>query len=297
MAKSKVYFTRNISPANVIKLYEALGVELPGKVACKVHTGEAGNQNFIRPNFWKPMVDKLDGTIVECNIAYPGARLTTEGHKKVIEDHGWNKKFENRVVIMDAEGPDYVIDYPEGKILKKDVVGKEIVNYDSCLVLSHFKGHGMGGFGGALKQLSIGFGSSAGKSLIHSAGQCDDPGTRRAFAAQQDDFITCMADAAGAVVKHFDGKMAFISVARDLSVDCDCMPTAVPPCMADIGMFASLDPVAIDKACLDAVYASNDPGKAELIERIESRHGQFIIPDAVALGYGSDEYELIDLDK
>jgi len=298
MAKSKVYFSRKISPANVIKMYEALGVELPGKVACKVHSGEGGNQNFIRPNFWKPMVDKVNGTIIECCTAYPGPRLKGDTHQQLMKDHGWVTAFgEDRVDVMDAEGPDFVIDYPEGKILKKDVVGKTITNYDSCLVLSHFKGHGMGGFGGALKQLSIGFGSSAGKSLIHSAGQCDDPGTRRAFAAQQDDFITCMADAAGAVVKHFDGKMAFISVARDLSVDCDCMPTAVPPCMADIGMFASLDPVAIDKACLDMVYNSDDPGKAEMIERIESRHGQFIIPDAVALGYGSDEYELIDLDK
>jgi len=298
MAKTKVYFTRKISPANVIKLYEALGVEMTGNVAIKVHTGEAGNQNFIRPNFWKPMVDKIGGNVVECCTAYPGMRVKPEDHKKVLDMNGWNARFEGKMDIMDAE-EDYVLDFPEGKILKKDYVGKNILNYDSCIVLSHFKGHPGGGFGGALKQLSIGFGSSVGKSLIHSAGTCAEPCSKNTFSASQADFVQSMADAAGAVVKYFRGKgqMAFVTVAKDISVDCDCIPNAPAPCMADIGIFASTDPVAIDKACLDMVYNSDDPGRDTLVERIESRLGQYIIPDAVALGYGTDDYELVDLDK
>ena len=247
---AKVYFSREISPEKVVEMYRKLGIELPGKVAVKVHSGEKGNQNFLRPEFWRPMVEAVDGTIVECNTAYGdfygnGVRDQTAEHWKLIEYHGWSKLFE--VDLMDAEGPDLEWAIPNGKVLKSNLVGKNIVNYDSMLVLAHFKGHPMGGYGGALKQLSIGCASRAGKSLIHSGGATDSNMKAWDLHAEQDRFCEAMADAASTVVKHFEGKIAFVNVMKNLSVDCDCCAPAEDPCMADIGVLASLDPVAIDQ--------------------------------------------------
>ncbi len=296
--KSKVYFTKEITPEKVVEMYRALGVELPGKVAAKVHSGEKGNQNFLRPDFWKPMVEAVDGTIVECNTAYGkafvGVRDYTDEHRKLIEYHGWNRLF--HVDLMDAEGPDLVWPVENGKILKTNTVGKNIANYDSMLVLAHFKGHPMGGYGGALKQLSIGCASRAGKALIHSGGKSNDNIEAWNVHAEQDAFCEAMADAASTVVAHFKGKIAFINVMKNLSVDCDCTAVAEDPCMKDIGILSSLDPVAIDQACMDLIYAAkDDPGQAHFIERVESRHGVHTIEAAAALGFGSREYELIEL--
>lgn len=285
---AKVYFTKNITPEKVTELYEKLGKELKGNVAVKVHSGEVGNQNFIRPDFWKPVIDKLGGTVVECNTAYEGQRNTTKKHLKTIELHGWSRMFP--FDLLDAD-EDIVLDIPNGKIIKKNYVGKNIEKYDSMLVLSHFKGHPMGGYGGALKQLSIGVASSFGKAYIHGAGVPEEIWT-----ADHDRFLESMADAAGSVIEYFDGNIAYINVMKNMSVDCDCCAVAEDPCMKDIGMLASLDPVAIDKACLDLVYASDDPGKAHLLQRIESLNGAHTIDAAVELGYGSKEYELICID-
>ena len=295
---AKVYFTKEITPEKVVELYHALGIELPGKVAAKVHSGEKGNQNFLRPDFWKPMVDEVKGTVVECNTAYgdafSGVRDHTESHLKLIEYHGWSKVFD--VDLMDAEGPDVVWPVPDGKVLKENHVGKNILNYDSMLVLAHFKGHPMGGYGGALKQLSIGCASSAGKALIHSGGVSDSNIEAWPKHAEQDRFCEAMADAASSVVRHFEGRIAFINVMKNLSVDCDCCDVAEDPCMKDIGILASLDPVAIDQACLDLVYAAkDDPGQAHFLERVESRHGIHTVEAAAELGFGSREYELIEL--
>ena len=294
---AKVYFSRDISPEKVVELYRRLGVELPGKVAVKVHSGEKGNQNFLRPDFWKPMVDAVRGTVVECNTAYGdaagGVRDNTASHLKLIEYHGWNKYFD--VDLMDAEGPDVVWDIPNGKVLKKNTVGKNILNYDSMLVLAHFKGHPMGGYGGALKQLSIGCASRAGKALIHSAGVSDDRYECWEKHAGSVAFPEAMADAAMSVYKHFEGRIAFINVMKNLSVDCDCCVVAEDPCMKDIGILASLDPVAIDQACIDLVIASDDPGREHFMERVNSRNGIHTIEAAADLGYGSREYELIEL--
>ena len=294
---AKVYFSRDISPEKVVELYRRLGVELPGKVAVKVHSGEKGNQNFLRPDFWKPMVDAVRGTVVECNTAYGdaagGVRDHTASHLKLIEYHGWNKYFD--VDLMDAEGPDVVWDIPNGKVLKKNTVGKNILNYDSMLVLAHFKGHPMGGYGGALKQLSIGCASRAGKALIHSAGVSDDRYECWEKHASSVAFPEAMADAAMSVVEHFEGKVAFINVMKNLSVDCDCCVVAEDPCMKDIGILASLDPVAIDQACIDLVMKSDDPGREHFMERVNSRNGIHTIEAAADLGYGSREYELIEL--
>ncbi|MBQ9460133.1 MAG: DUF362 domain-containing protein [Oscillospiraceae bacterium] len=294
--KSKVYFTRDIAPEKVVELYKLLGVTLPGKVAVKVHSGEKGNQNFLRPEFWRPMVEAVDGTIVECNTAYgkrfSGVRDYTEEHRKLIEYHGWSKLF--HVDLMDAEGPDVEVDIPNGKILKKNYFGKNMLNYDSMLVLAHFKGHPMGGYGGALKQLSIGCASRAGKALIHSGGASNDNIKAWDVHAEQDAFCEAMADAASSVVKHFEGKIAFVNVMKNLSVDCDCCDVAEDPCMRDIGILSSLDPVALDQACIDLIYAAkDDPGQAHFIERVESRHGVHTIEAAAALGFGSRAYELI----
>ncbi len=294
---AKVYFSRDISPEKVVELYRRLGVELPGKVAVKVHSGEKGNQNFLRPDFWKPMVDAVRGTVVECNTAYGdaagGVRDHTASHLKLIEYHGWNKYFD--VDLMDAEGPDVVWDIPNGKVLKKNTVGKNILNYDSMLVLAHFKGHPMGGYGGALKQLSIGCASRAGKALIHSAGVSDDRYECWEKHAGSVAFPEAMADAAMSVYKHFEGRIAFINVMKNLSVDCDCCVVAEDPCMKDIGILASLDPVAIDQACIDLVMKSDDPGREHFMERVNSRNGIHTIEAAADLGYGSREYELIEL--
>ena len=291
---TKVYFTKNITEENVIKIYEALGISLPGKVAVKVHSGEEGNQNYLRPEFLKPMIEYVNGTVVECNTAYEGARNTTEKHEKLMESHGWNKYF--NVNIMDKDS-DIVLDIPNGNVIKENYVGSNINNYDSMLVLSHFKGHPMGGFGGALKQLSIGCASSAGKSYIHSAGVTLDQNKLWDNIAEQDKFLESMADAASSVVKHFNGNMAFINIMCNLSVDCDCCAVAEDPCMKDIGILASLDPIALDKACIDLIYNSTDPGKDHFIKRVERQNGTHIIDAALKLNFGTTEYELIDIDK
>lgn len=291
--KSKVYFTKDISPEKVIRMYRALGKELPGKVAAKVHSGEQGNQNFLRPEFWKPMIEELKATVVECNTAYEGARNTTAKHMKLMESHGWIKYFD--VDLMDAEGPDLKLDIPGGLVMKENLVGKNIANYNSMLVLAHFKGHPMGGYGGALKQLSIGCASSAGKSLIHSGGYTNDQGIVWKHTAPQDVFCEAMADAAGSVIEYFKGNIAYINIMCNLSVDCDCCEVAEDPCMKDIGILSSLDPVALDQACLDLIYASDDPGRDHFIERVETRHGVHTIEAAEKLGYGSRDYELIRL--
>ncbi len=288
--KSKVYFTREISPEKVLEMYKLLGAELKGKVAVKVHSGEVGNQNFLRPPFWKPVVDFVGGTVVECNTAYDGERDTTEKHLKAIKKHGWNDYFD--FDLMDAEGPDLVLDIPNGKVIKKNFVGKNLKNYDSMLVLSHFKGHPMGGYGGALKQLSIGCASSYGKAYIHGSGDTE----HNIWRAPHDAFLESMADAASSVIDFFKGNIAYVNVMMNMSVDCDCCDVAEDPCMRDIGILTSLDPVAIDQACLDLVYAAkDDPGREHLLERIESRNGVHTIEAAAALGIGSREYELIEV--
>ena len=294
MEKSKVYFTKEITPESVVKMYETLGVNLPGKVAVKLHSGEQGNQNYIRPEFVKAIVEKVNGTVVECNAAYEGARNSTEKHKKLIEDHGWTKYFD--VDIMDAEGPDVVLEIPNGKILKENFVGKDIEKYDSMLVLSHFKGHPMGGYGGALKQLSIGCASSEGKSWIHSAGQSKDQTKIWNNLPEQNKFLESMADAASSVVKHFGKNIVFINVMCNLSVDCDCCAVAEDPCMKDIGILASTDPIAIDQACIDLVYNSKDPGRDHFVERVERQNGVHTIEAAAELGFGTREYEMINID-
>ena len=294
MSKSKVYFIKDIIPENIIKAYEALGKKLPGKVAVKMHSGEAGNQNYLRPDFVKDVINHVNGTVVECNTAYEGARNSTEKHEKLIKDHEWDKYFP--FDLMDAEGPDLELDIPNGKVLKKNYVGKNLTNYDSMLVLSHFKGHAMGGYGGALKQLSIGCASSAGKTLIHTAGKTNEQKELFNNLPEQDRFLEAMADAASSVVKYFNGNMAFINVMKNISVDCDCDGNASAPCMQDVGILASLDPVAIDQACLDLVYNSTDPGKDKLIKRIESLHGIHTVEAAADLGIGSRDYELITLE-
>lgn len=286
--KSKVLFTRTISPEMVLTMYEKLGKELTGHIAIKLHSGEEGNQNFLTPEFWAPVIRHLDGTVVECNTAYEGSRNTTEKHLKTIEKHGWSRYFD--VDLLDAEGPDLVLGIPGGKVIQKNYVGKDIANYNGMLVLSHFKGHPMGGYGGALKQLSIGCASSYGKAYIHGAGVPEDIWT-----ADHDLFLESMADAASSVHDYFKDNIVYINVMKNMSVDCDCCAVAEDPCMKDIGILISTDPIAIDQACLDLVYASDDPGKEHLIERIESRNGVHTIEAAEALGYGSRDYELIEI--
>ena len=292
MSKSTVYFIKDITPENVVKIYEKLGKELTGKVAVKVHSGEKGNQNYLHPEFMRPIVEHVHGTIVECNTAYEGARNTTKKHQQLIKDHGWTDYFP--VDIMDAEA-DTTLEIPNGKIIKQNFVGQNLNNYDSMLVLSHFKGHPMGGYGGALKQLSIGVASSAGKAWIHSAGKTKDQNELWSNVAEQDQFLEAMADAASSVVAHFNGNMAFINIMCNMSVDCDCCAVAEDPCMKDIGILASLDPIAIDRACIDLVKNSDDPGRDHLLERITSRHGEHTIEAAATLGFGSTDYELIEL--
>ena len=286
--RSKVYLSRDISPEKVLELYKLLGVELPGKVAIKVHSGEKGNQNFLRPDFWQPVVDYVGGTVVECNTAYKGERFTSDRHRKLFGYHGWLDFFE--VDLLDEEGPDLELAIPNGKVIQKNYVGKNIVNYDSMLVLSHFKGHPMGGYGGAIKQLSIGVASSFGKAYIHGAGEPE-----KIWTADHDAFLESMADAAASVVEFFKGNLVYVNVMKNMSVDCDCCAVAEDPCIADIGILVSTDPIAIDQACIDLVYATNDPGRPHLLERIESRNGVHTIEAAAALGYGSREYELIEV--
>lgn len=283
-----VYFSRTITPEKVLELYKLLGKKLEGKVAVKLHSGEKGNQNFLKPDFWKPVIDYVNGTVVECNTAYEGERNTTEKHRKLISDHGWDKYFD--VDILDAEGPDLKLDIPNGKVIKENFVGKNIANYDSMLVLSHFKGHPMGGYGGALKQLSIGVASSYGKAYIHGAGVPENIWT-----SDHDSFLESMADAASSVVDYFKGKIIYVNVMKNMSVDCDCCAVAEDPCIADIGILVSDDPIAIDQACIDLVYDCSDPGRPHLIERIESRNGVHTIEAADDLSYGTREYKLIEV--
>lgn len=285
--KAKVYFTKDITPESVLRLYKALGVNLPGKVAVKVHSGEPGNQNFLRPDFWRDMINYVGGTVVECNTAYAGKRNTTEAHLETFHNNGWD---EFPIEILDAEGPDTVLEM-KGNVIQKNYVGKGMANYDSMLVLSHFKGHPMGGYGGAIKQLSIGCASAFGKAYIHGAGEPD-----KLWTADHDLFLESMADSAMSVIDFFKGNVAYINVMKNMSVDCDCCAVAEDPCIKDIGVLASLDPVAIDKACIDLVYNCDDPKKGHLIERIESRNGTLTIDKAAALGYGTKDYELICLD-
>ena len=286
--KAKVYFSRTISPEKVLEMYRQLNPNLPGNVAIKLHSGETGNQNFLKPDFWKPIIDHVGGTVVECNTAYEGTRNTTERHIKTLADHGWSKYF--KVDLLDAQGPDLELPIPGGKVIQKNYVGKNIVNYDSMLVLSHFKGHPMGGYGGAIKQLSIGVASSFGKAYIHGAGEPE-----KIWTADHDAFLESMADAAKSVIDYFHGQVAYVNVMKNMSVDCDCCAVAEDPCLADIGILVSLDPIAIDQACVDLVKSSNDPGKDHLLERITSRNGEHTIEAAAALGYGTREYELIEI--
>ena len=286
--KPVVYFTREITPEKVLELYKKAGKDLPGKVAVKLHSGEKGNQNFLGPEFWKPVIEYVGGTVVECNTAYDGERNETRKHKKLLEDHGWSRYFD--VDLLDAEGPDLELDIPNGKVIKKNYIGKDFAYYDSMLVLSHFKGHPMGGYGGALKQLSIGVASSYGKAYIHGAGVPEDIWT-----ADHNVFLESMADAAGSVIEYMKGNILYVNVMKNMSVDCDCCAVAEDPCIADIGILVSTDPVAIDQACIDLVYACSDPGKPHLIERIESRNGVHTIEAAADLGYGVREYELVEV--
>lgn len=288
MAKPTVYFTRTITPEKIVEMYDKLGIDLPGKVAVKLHSGEGGNQNFLGPDLVAPLINRVHGTVVECNTAYDGVRNTTEAHWKLMADHGWTTHFD--VDILDAEGPDLELTVADPVRIDKNFVGKNLANYDSLLVFSHFKGHAMGGFGGALKQLSIGVASSYGKAYIHGAGNPD-----KLWSTEQDLFLESMADAAGTVMERFEGRAAYVTVMKNISVDCDCDAHAAPPCMADMGIVASLDPVAADQACLDMVYASDDPGRPQLIERIESRHGLHTVEVAAAKGLGSREYELVEV--
>ena len=294
MEKSKVYFTKEISSESIVKIYEKLNIELRGNVAVKLHSGEAGNQNYLGTELMKDIVNRVNGTVVECNTAYEGERNTTEKHKKLIEEHGWSRYF--KVDIMDSEG-DIILDIPNGKVIKKNYVGNHIDNYNSMLVISHFKGHPMGGFGGALKQLSIGVASSSGKAYIHSAGRTTNMNNLWNDLPSQDTFIEAMADAASSIHNKFKGNIAYINIMKNMSVDCDCCSNAEEPCMKDIGILASLDPIAIDKACLDLVYNSSDEGKEHLIERIETRHGNHIIESSYNLKFGNIEYELINIEK
>lgn len=291
-----IYYTKDVTPENIIKLYEKLGVKLEGKVAVKVHSGEEGNQNYLHPEFWKPVVEHVGGTIVECNTAYDGERNSTEKHEKLLERHEWNKYF--TVDLMDREGPDIAIPVKNGKHLDKDIVGKTFPEYDSMLVLSHFKGHPMGGYGGALKQLSIGCASTAGKVNIHSAGKYQKTEEQTILwddLAAQDDFLESMAEAASAVTDHFDGRIVYINVMANMSVDCDCCAVAEDPCIEDMGILISTDPVAIDRACIDIVMQSDDPGKEHFLERVLSKNGEHTIDVAEELGIGTTAYELIEL--
>lgn len=287
--KAKVYFSRKITPEKTVELFGLCQKELKGNIAIKLHSGEVGNQNFIKPDFWKPIIEHVGGTVTECNTAYEGERNTTEKHLKTLEKHGWSKYF--KVDLLDAEGPDLVLDIPDGEIIKKNYVGKNLANYQSLLVLSHFKGHPMGGYGGALKQLAIGIASSHGKAYIHGAGDVE-----KIWTSDHDEFLKSMADAALSVVRYFKGNAVYINVMKNMSVDCDCCAVAEDPCMKDIGILASSDPVAIDRACLDLVYAAkDDPGQKHFLERVESRNGELTIKAAEKLGVGTTDYELIEI--
>ena len=294
MEKAKVYFTKNINSENLIKMYEVLNKGLKGNVGVKMSTGEAGNNNYLHPELIKDLVHKVNGTIIECNTAYDGKRTNNKDHLEVIKDHGFLSVA--NVDLMDSEG-DIELPVNGGKHLKVNYVGKNLLNYDSILILSHFKGHPMGGFGGALKNMSIGIASRRGKAWIHSAGKIEDANILWENLPSQNDFLESMAEADKAVVDEYKDNIAYINVINNLSVDCDCVANPEKVCMKDIGIVSSLDPIAIDKACLDLVYNSEDEGKKDLIERIESRNGAHIIEYGEKLGLGTYEYELINIDE
>lgn len=289
MEKAKVYFTKELTPQGLLHLFDQLPARLEGKVAVKLHSGEVGNQNFIRPSFFQDLIQKVKGTIVECNTAYEGKRNTTKDHWETMKLHGWCDIA--AVDIMDEDG-EFALPIENGHQIKENYVGSHLKEYDSMLVLSHFKGHPMGGFGGALKNISIGFASAHGKAHIHGAGDAD-----KIWTADHDSFLEAMADAAKSIVDYYQERIVYINVMANMSVDCDCCAVAEDPKIKDIGILASIDPVALDQACLDLVYACEDPGKAHLIERIESRNGIHTVEAAAALHAGSRSYELCDIDK
>ena len=293
MEKAKVYFTKEITPESLVKIYEVLGKELTGKVAVKISTGEPGGHNFLDPNLIKDLVQKLNGTIVECNTAYGGKRMRLEDHLQAVKDHGFTAIAD--VDILDSEG-DLAIPVREGVHLKENYVGKNLKKYDSMLMLSHFKGHAMGGYGGALKNMSIGVASSEGKAWIHTAGKTKNIKELWSNLPEQDSFLESMAEADSSVIDYMKGNIVYINVINNLSIDCDCNNNPEPPCMADIGIVSSLDPVACDKACLDFIYNSNDEGRDHFLERVESRHGIHTIEHAEKLGLGNTDYELINID-
>ena len=286
MEKAKVYFTRNITSNNVVEIYNKLNIELEGNVGVKIHSGEKGNQNFLKPIFWKDIIEHVNGTVIECNTAYDGERNDSQKHLKLLDEHKWTTYF--NVDLLDRI-EEMALDVKDGKHLTKNFVGKNLENYDSLLILSHFKGHPMGGYGGALKNISIGLASSHGKAVIHGAGE-----EEKIWTADHDSFLESMAEAAKTIVDYRKDKIAYINVVANLSVDCDCCAKAEDPCMKDIGILASLDPVALDQACVDLIYKSEDEGKEYFIERIESRNGIHTIEEANRLGVGSREYELIE---
>ena len=292
MEKSKVYFTKVLEPSSLVKLYEAVGKKLPGKVAVKLHSGEKGNQNYIKPEFVKDIIEQVNGIVVECNTAYAGARNTTKKHIKLMKDHGWSTNF--NVDILDSD-EEVILENPDGKVIQKNYVGSKMKNYDSLLVLSHFKGHPMGGFGGALKNISIGLASSQGKRYIHCSGKYKATYLDM-FSADHNSFLLSMGDACKTIKDFFKENIVYINSMVNMSVDCDCCANAKKPCMSDIGILASLDPVALDQACIDLVYNSKDKGRDTLVERIESKNGLLTIEAAAQQKVGTREYELIELD-
>ena len=289
---SKVYFSKIISDDRIVDIYKCLNQELKGNVAVKVHSGEEGNQNYLKPQFLEKIISYVNGTVVECNTAYAGSRNETSKHKELIKKHGWNMyKFD----LLDRDGS-LKLDILNGVAIKENYVGKNLANYDSMLVVSHFKGHPMGGYGGSLKQLSIGCASSEGKVYIHSAGKTMDQNTLWDNIAKQDKFLESMADAASSVVNLFKGNIVYINIMCNMSVDCDCCAVAEDPCLKDIGVLISTDPVAIDRCAIDLVINSNDSGKEHFLERVNSRHGVYTIECAEKLNIGSTMYELVDID-
>ena len=293
MEKAKVYFTKEITPEAVIKMYKALGKELPGKVAVKVHSGEKGNQNYLRPEFMRPMVEAVNGTIVECNTAYNSSRRHASDHLKTAENHGFAAIAP--IDIMDREG-ETALPVKKGKHINYALVGKNWLNYDFTVVLSHFKGHPSGGFGGALKNMAIGMQSSNGKAWVHTAGKTQEADNWMSVRAEQNDFLETMAESSEAIMDYAGDKILYISVANNLSVDCDCVAHPKPVQMADIGIFASLDPVALDRACVDAVHNSTDHGKIHLEQRIADRNGTHLLDYAESLGLGTQKYVLITIE-
>lgn len=285
MKESIVYFTKDISPKKIVEIYKKLNINLEGNIGIKVHSGEKGNQNFLKPDFYEEIIKLLNGTIVECNTAYDGERNNSKKHKELIKYHGWSKY---NVDILDEKG-ELELEVKNGKHLTTNFVGKNIEKYDSLLIISHFKGHPMGGYGGALKNISIGLASSHGKAVIHGAGEPE-----KIWTANHDSFLESMAEAAKTIVDYKKDKIAYINVMCNMSVDCDCCAKAEDPCMKDIGILASLDPVALDQACIDLVYNSEDKGKQHLIERIESRNGTHTIDEAYKLEVGNKKYKLIE---